>query len=112
MIEHIPFWDTRKCLVTCDVLEVISFKLTSMSTTKRERDEEIVRELLRESRANAGLRQVDLAERLGAPQSFVSKYESGERRLDIIEVRNVCVALNTTLPAFAAKLELLLAGSR
>jgi transcriptional regulator with XRE-family HTH domain len=41
-------------------------------------------ELLRRIRLDAGLRQVDLAERLGQPQSFVSKYELGERRLDLL----------------------------
>ena len=39
--------------------------------------------LLRDIRTEAGLRQVDLAQRLGQPQSFASKYESGERRLDV-----------------------------
>jgi hypothetical protein len=39
------------------------------------------------------------------PQSFVSKYETGERRLDVIELREVCQSLGTTLAAFAKKLE-------
>ena len=56
--------------------------------------------LLRSYREKAGLRQVDVAERLDVPQSFVSKYESGERRLDLIELDQVCQALGTSLVSF------------
>ncbi|MFL6098555.1 MAG: helix-turn-helix domain-containing protein [Actinomycetales bacterium] len=56
--------------------------------------------LLRSSRQSAGLRQVDVAERLGVHQSFVSKYESGERRLDLIELEQVCSALGLSLSEF------------
>lgn len=52
----------------------------------RESDaEKCLREILREARVKAGLRQSDLADSLGAPQSFVSKYESGERLLTFTE---------------------------
>ncbi len=61
--------------------------------------------LLRDLRTEAGLRQTDLAERLGLPQSFVSKYESGERRLDILEVRQVCLVLGIPLVEFVQRLE-------
>ena len=61
--------------------------------------------LLREARAAAGLTQVQLAERLGQSQSFVSKAEVGERRLDLIQLRSICEVLGTTLSAFVAKLE-------
>ncbi len=61
--------------------------------------------LLRQIRLDAKLRQVDLAERLGQPQSFVSKYESGERRLDILELRSLCKAVGITLQQFVARLE-------
>lgn len=54
-------------------------------------------ELLREYRDKAGIRQVDLAERLGRPQSFVSKYEAGQRRLDLVELRDICAALGVDL---------------
>jgi len=42
------------------------------------------------------LRQVQVAEALDVPQSFVSKYESGERRLDLIELRQVCAVLGVS----------------
>ena len=64
-----------------------------------------LRKLLRKLRKDAGLRQVDLAKRLDEPQSFVSKYESGERRLDFIEVHEICRALNITLSEFVREFD-------
>jgi len=64
-----------------------------------------LQDLLRRIRLDAGLRQEDLAKRLGVPQSFVSKYESGERRLDIIEIRGICRAMDISLPRFVALFE-------
>jgi transcriptional regulator with XRE-family HTH domain len=51
------------------------------------------RELLIEARENAGLTQWQLAERLKRPQSYVSKFERGERRLDVVEYLDVARAL-------------------
>jgi transcriptional regulator with XRE-family HTH domain len=50
-------------------------------------------ELLVRTRKAAGLTQQDLAGRLGRPQSFVSKVELGERRLDVIEFLELCRAI-------------------
>ncbi|MEA2063252.1 MAG: helix-turn-helix transcriptional regulator [Gemmatimonadota bacterium] len=61
--------------------------------------------LLKKIRVDAGLRQIDLAKRLGSPQSFVSKYETGERRLDLIELRRVCKSLGTNLKDFVSIFE-------
>lgn len=52
---------------------------------------------LRDMRRSAGLTQQALAELLGVPQSFVSKYETGERRLDFLETRQVCLAFGQTI---------------
>ncbi len=49
--------------------------------------------LLIETRRASGLTQVDVASGLGKPQSFVSKYERGERRLNVIEFCAVAQAL-------------------
>jgi transcriptional regulator with XRE-family HTH domain len=57
----------------------------------------MLKELLLDIRVRAGLRQVDLAEAIGRPQSFISEYERGQRRLDLVELREVCVACSTTL---------------
>jgi len=42
-----------------------------------------------EARKTAGLTQVEVAERLGQPQSYVSRYERGGRRLDVVEFLKV-----------------------
>lgn len=47
---------------------------------------------LRRARIAAGVTQVEAAERLGRPQSFISKCESGERRVDIAEYLALCQA--------------------
>lgn len=61
--------------------------------------------LLKELRKEAKLSQQELADRIGKPQSFVSKYESGERRLDILELRNICESLETSLLDFVKRFE-------
>lgn len=54
--------------------------------------------LLREKRLAAGKLQAELSAALGKPQSYISKIERGERRVDIIELRRICQALGSTLP--------------
>jgi len=49
--------------------------------------------LLVAAREKAGLTQFAVSTRLGRPQSFVAKYEGGERRLDVVEFVQVCTAL-------------------
>lgn len=56
-------------------------------------------------RSKAGVRQIDLAQKLEVHQSFVSKYESGERRLDLIELRRICEELDTNVVDFVAEFE-------
>ena len=68
-------------------------------------------EQLRASREQAGITQIELAERLKETQSFVSKCERGERRLDIIEVRAFCRAIGIPLASFVQDLERILVGS-
>jgi transcriptional regulator with XRE-family HTH domain len=60
---------------------------------------------LRKARVEANLTQARLAERLGETQSFVSKVERGERRLDVVELRAFCRALEVPFPAFTNDLD-------
>jgi hypothetical protein len=69
------------------------------------KDQKVLLSLLRKVRTEAGLRQVDMAEALQLPQSFVSKYESGERRLDPLELYAVCHAAGITFAQFASRFE-------
>ena len=60
--------------------------------------------MLKELRREKGMTQEALAELLGMPQSYVSKYELGERRLDLIETFDICRALRTDFVAFVKRL--------
>ena len=73
-----------------------------VSKTRYTQADEIFRELLREMRVAKNLTQADVAANLGLPQSYVSKYESGERRLDFVEATLVCEALGMSIEDFVA----------
>ena len=64
-------------------------------------------ERLKGLRARAGLTQSALAERLGERQAFVSEYERGQRRLDVLELRVIAVALGRPAEAVVAQLDAL-----
>ena len=65
-----------------------------MSRTIHSPEHQALRELLIAARKSAGLTQEQVARRLGRQQSFVAKYEGGERRLDVIEFIAVARALD------------------
>ena len=60
---------------------------------------------LRQARQQAGLTQGELAHKLKRNQSFVSKYERGERRVDVVELRAVCHAIGVSFQTFAEELD-------
>jgi transcriptional regulator with XRE-family HTH domain len=64
-----------------------------MKQDRHATNEEHLRRLLRQARQQRGLTQAALASVLRKPQSFVSKYESGERLLSFVETIDVCRAL-------------------
>jgi len=69
-------------------------------------------ELLHEVRRRAGVTQVELALRLNRTQAWVSKSEVGERRLDLLEVRDYVEALGLPFPEFVQQLEAALRDER
>jgi transcriptional regulator with XRE-family HTH domain len=75
-----------------------------MPKTLRTPRQQRLQELLAGARKAKKLTQIDVAERLGRPQSFVAKYEGGERRLDIVEFVEVVEALETDPCALLADL--------
>lgn len=83
-------------------LLIVRFSMTKSIHT---REQQCLQLLLRKMRAEADLTQQALSQRLHLPQSFVSKYESGERMLDVMELRKVCKALGVCFPDFAKRLE-------
>ncbi len=93
--RNIPIWDFGRDLV--NLLQMGK----SLSSTESEK----LAALLRSVRSESGLTQAEVAERVEQPQSFVSKYESGERRLDLVELRQICKALGISLGDFVRRFE-------
>lgn len=63
------------------------------------------RALIVAAREKSGLTQSEVAKKLKRPQSFVSKYESGERRLDLVEFLQICKVLAVNPEAIVGELK-------
>ena len=61
--------------------------------------------LLKQQRQRAGLTQQQIADRIGQSQSFVSKCERGERRIDFVEMMAFCDALEIHFAEFCTEFE-------
>ncbi|MBI1902916.1 MAG: helix-turn-helix transcriptional regulator [Planctomycetia bacterium] len=68
-------------------------------------EQRVLLAVLRDTRLAAKKTQAELAKALGRTQSEVSKWERGETRLDLVQLRGICHALGTTLPAFVGEYE-------
>jgi transcriptional regulator with XRE-family HTH domain len=72
---------------------------------RREKAKRVLLGLLRQAREEAGILQADLARKLGRKQGFVSKYELGDRRLDLIDLAEICDALGISFSEFAKRFD-------
>lgn len=75
-----------------------------MPKSLRTSEQRLLQRLLIEMRTSAHLTQAQLAAKLERPQSFVAKYEGGERRLDVIEFCAIARALDQEPAATLARL--------
>jgi transcriptional regulator with XRE-family HTH domain len=64
-----------------------------------------LRRVLRRTREAAGMTQAEVSLKLDRAQSFVSKIESGVRRLDVLELRDLCALLGKDLAEFLRDLD-------
>ncbi len=71
-----------------------------MSNRLWDKKQETFRKAIKEIRVNRNIKQVELAKKLKKPQSFVSKYETGERKLDFVEISEICKACGISIEEF------------
>jgi transcriptional regulator with XRE-family HTH domain len=76
----------------------------AVSSHFREGAYKVFRKMLTELRREKGITQTELAKLLDVPQSYVSKCELGERRVDLVETLEICRALNVDPLAFVRRL--------
>jgi transcriptional regulator with XRE-family HTH domain len=72
---------------------------------RKQRERKVLLHLLRELRKEKGLTQGQLGKAIGAKQAFVSKYETGERRLDFLDLVAICEALGISIARFAERFD-------
>lgn len=76
-----------------------------MEKSLKSKDQKLLLELLYQLRVTSGLKQSELAKMLHVPQSFISKVESGERRIDLMELRAILKCFDTDIVEFVTELE-------
>ncbi|GAJ29129.1 helix-turn-helix domain-containing protein [Acidomonas methanolica] len=76
-----------------------------MQKSLRTPRQQLLISLLVEARRARGMTQAEVALALGKPQSFVAKYENGERRIDVIEFMDIVAALDISPAAILARIE-------
>jgi len=99
---NILFWDNPKTGLALSAPLIKSRRMTQKSVHSQAY--KALREQLVAARRNADMTQEELAKRLKRPQSFVAKYEGGERRLDIVELLEIAAVLEIDVNKLIASL--------
>lgn len=71
-----------------------------MSKTIYSKEYKVVIDRLKKARREAGLKQEEVSSKLGKPQSYISKIERGERRLDVVELKKIADIYKKSLDYF------------
>jgi transcriptional regulator with XRE-family HTH domain len=80
---------------------------SAQRASRKQRERKILLEVLRELRKQRNLTQDQLAKSMGVKQAFVSKYETGERRLDFLDLVGICDVLGISIVKLAERFEAL-----
>ncbi|MBS1851391.1 MAG: helix-turn-helix transcriptional regulator [Acidobacteria bacterium] len=78
---------------------------SAQRASRRQRERKILLDVLHELRKQRNLTQDQLARSMGVKQAFVSKYETGERRLDFLDLVGICDVLGISIMKFAERFE-------
>ena len=78
---------------------------SSQRASRKQRERKTLLAVLRELRRQSNFTQDQLARSMGVKQAFISKYETGERRLDFLDLVAICDVLGISIVKFAEKFE-------
>lgn len=78
---------------------------SSQRASRKQRERKILLAVLRDLRRQSNFTQDQLARSMGVKQAFISKYETGERRLDFLDLVAICDVLGISIVKFAEKFE-------
>ena len=80
-------------------------RLSPRQSSRQQKNRLLLRQLLRQAREEAGMIQGELSQKLGRSQGFVSKYELGDRRIDLVDMADICDALGVSFLDLAKRFD-------
>jgi len=78
---------------------------SAQRASRKQRERKVLLEVMRELRKQCNLTQDQLAKSMGVKQAFISKYETGERRLDFLDLVAICDVIGISIVKFAEMFE-------